>query len=423
MTFFENAKQNFHNACKYVDLTKDTKEMLKNPQKVHQVSIPLRKDNGDLEIVEGYRVQYNNLRGPYKGGIRYHPKADVDEVKALAFLMTFKCAVLNLPLGGGKGGITLDPKKLSRLELERLSRGYMRAIYQNVGPNVDIPAPDVYTNAMIMGWMADEYAAIAREHIPECITGKPIPLGGSQGRDQATAMGAWYVLQAAQKQLKLKKKLTIAVQGFGNAGFNIARLLHEAGHKIVAVSDSKSAVYNPKGLDPVKLRMCKQKKGMVADCYSLGSVKDDKSAKKITNKELLELKVDVLIPAALENQITKANAKNIKAKLILEIANGPTTPQADKILKKTIIIPDILTNAGGVTTSYFEWVQNRQGLYWSEKEVLDKLKEKMTQAFKAVHRETKRHKVNYRTAAFIVALKRIAETDEATGTSRYFKGK
>ena len=431
MGFFVNTKQQLKKAYPYVEISADTKKILEEPQQIHQVAIPLRKDDGALEIFAGYRVQYNNARGPYKGGIRYHPQADLDEVKALALLMTCKCALLNLPFGGAKGGIVVDPKKLSRLELERLSRAYIQQVYEYLGPNKDVAAPDVYTNALIMGWMADEYSTIAREQVPACITGKPKELGGSKGREEATGQGAFFAMfvdlfeDKIYKQLKLKKDLTIAIQGFGNAGAQIAKLLYDAGHKIVAISDSKAAVYNAKGFNPEKLLTCKLQRGKISDCYSVGSVKEDRNAKVITNKELLELPVDVLIPAALESQITQENARRIKARIILEVANGPTTPEADELLQKQgiIVIPDILVNAGGVTVSYFEWVQNQQGLYWTQKEVYTKLKEQMEQAFKEVYMTATTQKITYRIAAYVIAIQRIAQAIQAKGSSSYFQGK
>ena len=422
-SLFENAKAQLEKAFEHVDASDDVKETLKHPKQTMRASIPVRMDDGSLKIFEGYRVQYNDIRGPTKGGIRYFPKVDIDEVTSLAFWMTFKCAVVNIPFGGAKGGITVDPKSLSRKELERLSRGYIRAFYDFIGPDKDIPAPDVYTNETIMGWMEDEYSKIARKNSPAVITGKPISLGGSQGRNDATGRGAYYVMKNFFKKEKISKKVKIAVQGFGNAGFSIAKLLEEDGYKIVAISDSKGGIYSNRGLDPDSLMKVKREKGKLEGVYCQKSVCDVIKHEKITNEELLELDVDVLVLAALENQITKKNAPKIKAKYIFEIANGPITNEADEILHRNniIVLPDILVNAGGVIVSYFEWVQNRMGNYWELKEIHDKLKRMMDDSFFEVYNIAKEKKIDFRTAAYVIALQRINEAIEAKGTSRYFK--
>jgi len=366
---FGNAMKQLEHAYKYIDISNDAKEVLAKPKRIIETSIPVRMHNGSLKVFTGYRVQYNDARGPTKGGIRFHPQVSLSEVKALAFWMTIKCAVAGIPYGGSKGGVIVDPKRLNKHELEHLSRGFIRAIADVIGPDVDIPAPDVYTNPQIMGWMADEYGVITRRYQPAVITGKPLSLGGSQGRGEATAKGAYYVLMEAVKAKGLDpKKLKVAIQGFGNAGYHLSRFLHEEGFTVVALSDSKGAIYNTGGLDPEHTMRVKQQKGAVNEVYEKGSVKDEKNCGHLTNEELLALDVDILVPAALENVLTKENAAKVKAKIILEVANGPTTPEAEKLLQKqgVLVIPDVLANAGGVTVSYFEWVQNRQGYYWSE---------------------------------------------------------
>ncbi len=377
---------------------------LENPDREIRISIPVEMDSGDTHIFEGYRVEYNNLLGPYKGGIRYHQDTNIDEVKALAFWMTLKCAVAGIPMGGGKGGVTVDPKKLSKNELEKLSRGWMRMLSDVLGPKKDVPAPDVNTTPEIMDWMNDEYAKITGDKSGAVITGKSLGKGGSEGRGMATGLGGFYVFQALQKKLDLPDKCAIAIQGFGNVGLNAAKIFKEHGHTIIAISDSKGAVYDKNGLDLEKLEEEKKKNGFLSA--------------NMTNRELLELKCDVLVPAAFENQITKENADKMKAKVILELANGPVTPEADEILWRKIesmyekgiwIIPDILANSGGVTVSYFEWEQNLRGEHWSEKEILRKLKEKMTEAAEKVFEKAMENKTNLRMGAFILALQRLGE--------------
>ncbi len=394
-------------------------EILKNPQRILNVTIPVVMDDGSLKVFQGYRVQHNNARGPYKGGIRYHPNVSMDEVKALAFWMAMKCAVADLPLGGGKGGIIVDPKTLSQKELERLSRGYARAIEDCIGPDRDVPAPDVNTNGVIMGWMVDEFtnrrakryklSATETKKLRSTFTGKRIQDGGSEGREEATGLGGLYVLQSILNKLKLKGQLTVAVQGFGNVGYNIAKFLDENGFLVVAVSDSKGGIYVPEGINPALTLECKQKHGYLAGCYCTGSVCDLKKGKQISNDALLELPVDIIVPSALENVLTKANAGTIKAKVVLEMANGPTTADADSALfKKGIpVIPDILSNSGGVSVSAFEWEQNLKGQKWSKAQVNAKLKKKMDLAASAVWDVSVKHKTDLRTAAFVVALGRI----------------
>jgi len=376
-------------------------EILKRPQRILNVTIPVTMDNGSLKIFQGYRVQFNNARGPYKGGIRFHPDVSMDEVKALAFWMSMKCAVADLPLGGGKGGIIVDPRSLSEKELERLSRGYVRAIADCIGPDKDVPAPDVNTTGQIMGWMVSEFMKIhgKNQKLKATFTGKLMGDGGSEGREEATGLGGLFVLQAILAKLGLKGKLTAAVQGFGNVGYNVAKFLDEVGITVVAVSDSKGGIYVPKGLDPVETLARKKKAGKLA------------GGKTITNTQLLELPVDILVPSALESVLTAQNASKIKAKVVLEMANGPTTPEADEILHKkgTVVIPDVLANSGGVTVSCFEWEQNLKQQHWTKDDVNKKLKAKMNKAASDVWDASKKYSTDMRTAAFVVALERIAK--------------
>jgi glutamate dehydrogenase/leucine dehydrogenase len=406
---FNNALKQLDKAVNLLNLKEGVVENLKKPQRILQFSLPVKMDDGKLKVFEAYRVQYNDARGPFKGGIRFHQQVNLSEVKALAFWMAVKTATVGIPMGGGKGGVVVNPKKLSLAELERLSRAYMKAAAGFIGPEMDVPAPDVNTNPQVMAWMMDEYEKIKGGHYPGVITGKPLELGGSAGRGTATAQGGFYVLQELLLKLKLnRKKLTVAIQGFGNAGSVFADLADQAGLKVVAVSDSQGGIYDEQGLDLDKVKAHKKQ---------TGSVVDFAEAKNVSNQKLLELPVDILVPAALENQITKDNAGRIKAQIILELANGPITPEADeKLFKKgKIVVPDVLANAGGVTVSYFEWVQNRQQYYWTEQEVLAKLKPIMVKAFNKVWQTGQEMKVDLRTAAFVLAVKRIAEAMELRG--------
>lgn len=390
-----------HRAAEKADIPKEDVVFLEQPKRIVEVNFPVRLDDGKVEYFKGYRVQYNDARGPTKGGIRFHPQVDLEEVKALAFWMTIKNAVVAVPYGGGKGGVTIDKKKYNDGEGERISRGFIKAMHDVLGPNKDIPAPDVYTNPQIMGWMMDEYEAIKAEHLPGMITGKPLSLGGSQGRSYSTAMGGAYVLKEAIELMDVDPlKATVAVQGFGNAGIHIARILDEWEYNVVAISDSSTALYDEKGLDIKRLIKHKQS-GERLDTY--------KDAKRLTNEELLGLKVDVLVPAALENQIHEENAADVRAKIILELANGPVTPEADTILNDNgvVVIPDVLANAGGVVVSYFEWTQNKQGLHWEEQDVLERLEQVMVNSFKRTHEIVKEKDIGYRDAAFALALRRI----------------
>lgn len=407
---FEVAQKQLDICAEKLKLNPEVHAFLREPMRIMQVSIPVRMDNGKVKTFQGFRVQYNDARGPTKGGIRFHPEETIDTVKALAAWMTWKCAIVDIPYGGGKGGIICNPKEMSEGELERLSRGYIRAINYFIGPEKDIPAPDVYTTPQIMAWMMDEYSKLKGYNVPGMITGKPIQLGGSLGRGDATARGGMYALKEAAKHLNIDlKKATVTVQGYGNAGQFAAQLVTEMfGLKVVAVSDSKGGIYNEKGLDWKAVLEHKKK---------TESVTGFKGTKEITNEELLELNVDILIPAALENVITEKNAAQIKAKIILELANGPTTPEADKILhrNKIFVIPDFLANAGGVTVSYFEWVQNLYGYYWTEKEVHEKLEAKMVKAFRDVIEMAEKYKVDNRTAAYMVSVNRVAEAMKLRG--------
>ncbi|MCB9535150.1 MAG: Glu/Leu/Phe/Val dehydrogenase [Myxococcales bacterium] len=398
-------------------------DALRQPKATHSAALPVRMDDGRTQYFQAYRCRYNDAIGPAKGGIRYHPGVTLEEVQALALWMTIKCSVVGLPYGGGKGGVIVDPKKLSRLELERLSRAYMRAMADFVGPDIDIPAPDVYTNARIMGWMADEYQAIKRAKAPGVITGKPVELGGSLGRDEATGRGAFVVIQAyAQRKGLDPTETTVAVQGFGNAGYHVARLLQGAGYRVVAVSDSKGGIYSAKGFDIDSLYHTKQESRQLKGVYCEGGICELVDHQKISNEELLELDVDILVPAALEGVITSKNVDRIKARTIAEVANGPLESAADGPLHERgiTVLPDVLTNAGGVTVSYFEWVQNRQGYPWTLDEVRGRLADVMNAAFDAIWAYREEHGVSTRAAAYAVSLKRIANAISMQGTQEYF---
>jgi glutamate dehydrogenase (NADP+) len=422
-SLFAEARQRLELALQHVEISEDAVEQLKHPKASLQVSVPVRMDDGSLKVFQGYRVRYDNTRGPTKGGIRYHPSVSMDEVQSLAFWMTFKCAVLDLPFGGAKGGITLDPKLLSKFELERLSRGYIDAIADFIGPDVDIPAPDVQTNQIIMGWMMDQYSIIQRKITPAVITGKPLTMGGSLGRETATGMGAYFVMEALMPKFNLAREdTTVAVQGFGNVGAVVADLLCKAGYKVVAVSDSKGGIYAKQGLDIPSIRQFKNSTRDFRAVYCEGTVCNIVEHEIITNEQLLALDVDILIPGALENQITEHNAHNVRAKYVFEVANGPITTAADQILENqgTRVFPDILVNAGGVTVSYFEWVQNRSGLYWSLDEVNSRLKQKMVEETNRIWAITEEKSISMRTAAYVHALNRIGTAIAAKGTRDYY---
>ncbi len=407
---FAIAQFQFDTAARLLNLDSRLRAVLREPVRELHVSLPLRMDDGDVRLFKGFRVQYNDARGPAKGGIRFHPDETVDTVRALAAWMTWKTAVMDLPLGGGKGGIICNPKLLSERELERLSRAYINAIAWIIGPERDIPAPDVYTTPQIMGWMMDEYSKLRGYTAPGAITGKPMSLWGSHGRDDATARGAWYAIREAATVLGLDlSRARVAIQGFGNAGTFSATLGRQLfGCTIVALSDSQGGVYNPNGLSYDDVLAHKQATGSVVGCPG---------TQKISNAELLEVDADVLIPAALENQITAENASHIKARIVAEAANGPTTPDADAILhrRKIFVIPDFLCNAGGVTVSYFEWVQNQRGMPWELEDVHRRLDRKMTRAFGEVLAAARKHDVDMRTGAYCVAVARVADATRARG--------
>lgn len=409
MSVFQNAMKQLDAAAGLAGVTPEILESLRRPKRQFEVSFPVRMDDGKVRTFVGYRVQYDDSRGPFKGGIRYHQQADLDEVKALAFWMAVKCAVVNVPFGGGKGGVTVNPKELSESELERLSRAYCRAIARFIGEDVDVPAPDVNTTPQIMAWFADEYARIVGRQVPAVVTGKPLAVGGSKGRMSATGQGGLFVLdQHIRREDRAPQGVTVAVQGFGNVGQHFARLAHEKGYKIVAVSDSRGATANPNGLDMAALVEHKNKTDAVVG-FS-GGVDADPS-------RILETDCDIVVPAALENQIGAHNATNIRAKIVLELANGPTSPEADEILAQrgVAVIPDVLANAGGVAVSYYEWVQNRAGEYWSYESVVAKLEVLMNEAYADMRGEADAHGITLRKAAFVMALRRIAEAKAAKG--------
>ncbi len=383
-------------SSKEIAILKESKKILDRPLQINGKKYP------------AYRVQHNDARGPTKGGIRYHPDVTLDEVKALALWMTLKCAVVGIPFGGAKGGVTVNVKELNQKEIEEISRAYVQAMHEDLGPCKDIPAPDVYTNSQIMAWMLDEYEKIKGKHCPGMITGKPIELGGSKGRNFATAMGGAYVLRELLKKKKINPaQIKVAVQGFGNAGSFIAKILNDSDYKIVAVSDSKGGIYDADGLDVKGVIAYKKEKGTVVGFQGT----------KISNEQLLEIDCEVLVPAALENQISEKNADKIKAKIILELANGPVTPEGDKVLesKGITVLPDVLANAGGVTVSYFEWVQNNTGYYWEEEEVLNKLDRIMIKAFEEIDKLVEDKKLSYRDAAYVLAIKRVLDAEKLRG--------
>ncbi|MFF2497014.1 MULTISPECIES: Glu/Leu/Phe/Val family dehydrogenase [Peribacillus] len=377
-------------------------ELLKEPLRMLTVRIPIKMDDNTTKIFTGYRAQHNDAVGPTKGGIRFHPEVDEEEVKALSMWMSLKCGIVNLPYGGGKGGIICDPRQMSIGELERLSRGYVRAISQIVGPTKDIPAPDVYTNSQIMAWMMDEYSRIREHDSPGFITGKPLVLGGSHGREKATAQGVTICIEEAAKRKGIELKgARIIVQGFGNAGSFLAKFMHDAGAKVIGISDAYGAIYKPDGLDIDYLLDKRDSFGTVTTLFD----------HTITNQELLEQDCDILVPAAISNQITKENAHLIKAQIVVEAANGPTTLEATKILteRNVLLVPDVLASSGGVTVSYFEWVQNNQGYYWEDAEVQTKLKELLVHSFNQVYEMSETRKVDMRLAAYMVGVRKMAE--------------
>ncbi len=383
-------------------------ELLKEPIRMMEVRIPVRMDDNTVKVFTGYRAQHNDAVGPTKGGVRFHPGVTDEEVKALSMWMTLKCGIVDLPYGGGKGGVTCDPREMSMGEIERLSRGYVRAIGQIVGPTKDIPAPDVFTNAQIMAWMMDEYSRMDQFNSPGFITGKPLVLGGSQGRDRATAQGVTIVINEAAKKRGIDMVgARVVIQGFGNAGSFLAKFLNDQGAKVIGISDAYGALYDPNGLDVDYLLDRRDSFGTVTTLFE----------NTISNEELLELECDILVPAAIENQITSENAHNIKAKIVVEAANGPTTSEATRILyeRDILLVPDVLASAGGVTVSYFEWVQNNQGYYWTEEEVNEKLLKKMVDAFDNIYEVATTRNINMRLAAYMVGVRRTAEASRFRG--------
>ena len=434
MQLYKSTINKIEETLKFLGIDGGVLEKLKKPQKILEFQVSSGKKK-----YKGWRVQYNNARGPFKGGIRFHPDVNLDEIKALAVWMALKAALINIPMGGAKGGIAVDPFKLSKKELESLSRGYIRAIYKNIGPWKDIPAPDVNTNAQIMAWMTDEYSKIADVFSPAVITGKPVEIGGSYGRENATGIGGAFVLinflknnyfcdESGKEKNKCligrkgdrfdPSKLTVAIQGFGNVGSSVAQALYKEGFKITAISDSKGGIYSEHGFNIFEVIGCVKKTGTVSGCYCVGNICEAPGNYKIiSNKELLESDADILIPAALENQITKENAGKIKAKIILEMANGPVSLEADAILKKRgiLMIPDILANAGGIAVSYFEWMQNLQGDRWEEEAVLSKLHKLMIGSLSDLMKTVEKYNVDMRTAAYILAVERIAKAMNLRG--------
>jgi len=397
-----------HKALNKLGYSDEVYELLKEPIRMMTVKIPVRMDDGTVKIFTGYRAQHNDAVGPTKGGIRFHPNVTEIEVKALSIWMSLKCGIVDLPYGGGKGGIVCDPRDMSFRELERLSRGYVRAISQIVGPTKDIPAPDVFTNSQIMAWMMDEYSRIDEFNSPGFITGKPLVLGGSQGRETATAKGVTICIREAAKRRGISiEGARVVVQGFGNAGSFLAKFMYDAGAKIIGISDAYGALHDPEGLDIDYLLDRRDSFGTVTNLFN----------NTISNKELLELDCDILVPAAIENQITEQNAPNIKASIVVEAANGPTTLEATRILTERgiLLVPDVLASAGGVTVSYFEWVQNNQGYYWTEEEVEERLEKVMSKSFKNIYDTAEIRRVDMRLAAYMVGVRKMAEASRFRG--------
>ena len=407
---FKIAQKQINDCADILKLSESTRQVLLNPMREFHVNFPVRMDDGTTRVFQGFRVQYNDAKGPTKGGIRFHPDETIDTVRALSAWMTWKCALLDLPLGGGKGGVVCNPKELSPLELERISRGYIKAIGSFIGPDKDIPAPDVYTNPQIMAWMVDEYSSIVGKNQFGVMTGKPLPLGGSPGRGDATARGGMYALREAARRLGIDLgKATMAIQGYGNAGCYAASLAESMfGTRVVAVCDSKGAVSCRNGICVLKVNEHKQKTSSVVECEGTDGM---------TNDDLIALDVDVLVLAALESSVTERNVEQVKAKIVVELANGPTTPEADEVLnrKGIHVIPDFLCNAGGVTVSYFEMVQNAYMYYWNEAEVHEKLDNRMTRAYAEVVSTSEKYGINMRKAAYVVAVSRVVEAMKLRG--------
>jgi glutamate dehydrogenase/leucine dehydrogenase len=412
MSLFDNTLKQIEQAASIMSLDKDIVTILSAPKRILQVSLPIRMDSGEIKVFQGFRVQHNDVAGPFKGGIRYHQQVDMGEVKALATWMTMKCSVVGIPLGGGKGGIIVDPKILSKRELEQLTRKYIDRVEAFIGPELDVPAPDVNTTPEIMAWMADEYSKLQKKNKLGVVTGKPLEVGGSQGRGEATSRGGYYVLNEIAKEKGINPAETrVVIQGFGNAGSHMARILAEEGYKVIGVSDSRGGIYSESGLDAKCVIECKKEKGSVIKCECANDIQT------MTNQELIEQDCDILVLAALENQVTAENANNIKAKIIIELANGPVTPEADAILKgrEVMVVPDILANAGGVTVSYFELVQNEMNYYWSAEEVQAKLEPIMINAWNRVSGIQKEFDCTLRQGAFISAMRRLEAKLKARG--------
>ena len=409
LNVFRISQIQFDIAAEHLKLDQGLRQVLRTPKRIMEVSVPTKMDNGQVKVFQGYRVQHNVARGPAKGGIRYHPNVSLDEVKALAMWMTWKCAAVNIPFGGAKGGVICDVKRMSKSELERMTRRYCSEILPIIGPDKDIPAPDVYTDAQTMAWIMDTYSMTVGHTALAAVTGKPVPLGGSEGRNEATARGCLFVTEEACKAKKMNLRgATVAIQGFGNAGSIAARLFTERKAKIIAISDSRGGVHNSRGIDPFKAMRYKERSGTVVGMPGTS---------RISNDDLLTMKCDILIPAALETVITLNNADQIKAKIVAEAANGPTTPHADEVLAKRgiMVLPDILANAGGVATSYFEWVQDLQSFFWSEAEVNAKLEAVMRRAFQQVHENSRKNHVPMRTGAYMLAVGRVADATVVRG--------
>lgn len=408
LNLFTSTQHVINDALSKLGYSEEMFELLKEPIRMLTVRIPVRMDDGSIKVFTGYRAQHNDAVGPTKGGVRFHPEVDEEEVKALSMWMSLKCGIVDLPYGGGKGGIICDPRTMSFTELEKLSRGYVRAISQIVGPTKDIPAPDVYTNSQIMAWMMDEYSRLRENDSPGFITGKPIVLGGSQGREKATAQGVTICIDEAAKKRGIDiKGARVVIQGFGNAGSFLAKFMHDAGAKVIAISDAHGALHDPNGLDIDYLLDRRDSFGTVTTLFE----------NTLSNKELLELDCDILVPAAISNQITEQNAHDIKASIVVEAANGPTTLEATRILSERgiLLVPDVLASAGGVTVSYFEWVQNNQGYYWTEEEVNEKLQIKLVEAFNNVYETSQNRRVNMRLAAYMVGARKMAEASRFRG--------
>ena len=410
--FFLDTQKQFKEIAQILKTEPEIIQELEEPHRVIKFQIPVKMDNGKMRIFFGFRSQHNNVLGPYKGGIRFHPGVCEDEIKALSMLMTWKCSLVGLPFGGGKGGVIVNPMELSQEELEQLSRGYVRGIFPWIGPDVDIPAPDINTNSQIMAWMTAEYSKFKGENTPAAFTGKPLEMWGLAGRSEATGYGGVVILEKLTEIFGLDpKNTTLAIQGFGNVGSNFARFAYQKGYKILAVSDADGGIYIEKGLDPEATLRCREAKGKIAGCYCVGSVCDSSFGKEISNEELLEIEVDVLVPAAVEDVITKENSPKIRAKFVIEMANGPVTSEAEAILEKRGIIsaPDILVNSGGVIASYFEWLQPKEKKLWEKERVFKELSKILENSFEKVFNFAKKEKINLRKAAEILAIDRVVK--------------